>query len=339
MRRVISSVCAVFLAAALASSISLFVGSGVSQAGGPSQGSIAEGPALPEENFPAYSQVVDNSSPGRFKAPAWRVESSNVNGYDRNYRVTKPSERARPARFKVEIPATDVYSVYAWWPAEKGNNAAARFGVSTVSGVRWTRVNQRRDGGFWVKLGEYRMKAGDSYAVRVSPISPKDGHVVADAVAVVRGILSAPPGSSYDEAATGDNTYTASTTLADGGRVVRVARNHLGTPYRLSPPNPCRAFKSEDCSCLTKLVFKKFGKRLPDSPVKQWRYGRRVAKSNLRPGDLVFFKERGRTYPITHVGIYSGRGNLVHASSYFHKVVESKMKYIKGYYGAKRLSL
>ena len=40
---------------------------------------------------------------------------------------------------------------------------------------------------------------------------------------------------------------------------------------------------------------------------------------------------------ITHVGLYSGRGNLVHASAYFGKVVESKMRYVKGYSGAKRL--
>jgi cell wall-associated NlpC family hydrolase len=51
----------------------------------------------------------------------------------------------------------------------------------------------------------------------------------------------------------------------------------------------------------------------------------------------VFFKEGGRRRGITHVGIYSGRGNLVHASAYFGKVVESKMRYVRGYSGAKRL--
>src|SRR3712207_8745216 len=41
----------------------------------------------------------------------------------------------------------------------------------TTTGVRWTKVNQRREGGLWVKLGEYRMEAGDRYAVRVTPTS------------------------------------------------------------------------------------------------------------------------------------------------------------------------
>jgi cell wall-associated NlpC family hydrolase len=124
-----------------------------------------------------------------------------------------------------------------------------------------------------------------------------------------------------------------------GQDVVRVARWHIGTPYRNSPPGLCRGFRSEDCSCTTRLVFKRFGKTLLERPGGQWHWGRKVARRNLRPGDLVFFKEAGRNRPITHVGIYSGRGNLVHASAYFGKVVESKMKYIKGYFGAKRLRL
>jgi cell wall-associated NlpC family hydrolase len=93
------------------------------------------------------------------------------------------------------------------------------------------------------------------------------------------------------------------------------------------------------CTCLTKKVFAKFGYKLPMSESGQWKYkrGQKVSKSKARPGDIVFFKEGGRKRGITHVGIYSGRGNLVHASAYFGKVVESKMRYIKGYSGAKRL--
>ncbi|MDQ3638237.1 MAG: hypothetical protein M3426_09620 [Actinomycetota bacterium] len=42
---------------------------------------------------------------------------------------------------------------------------------------------------------------------------------------------------------------------------------------------------------------------------------------------------------MTHVGVYSGNGNIVHASSYFGKVVESRIKYINGFAGAKRYHL
>jgi len=117
--------------------------------------------------------------------------------------------------------------------------------------------------------------------------------------------------------------------------VVRAARRYIGTKYKYATCSRSRM----SCTCLTKMVFRKFGYKLPMSESGQWKYkrGHRVAKSKVRPGDIVFFKEGGRKRGITHVGIYSGRGNLVHASAYFGKVVESKMKYIKGYSGAKRL--
>ena len=117
--------------------------------------------------------------------------------------------------------------------------------------------------------------------------------------------------------------------------VVRAAKRYIGTKYRYATCSRSRM----SCTCLTKMVFRKFGHKLPMSESGQWKYkrGKKVAKSKVRPGDIVFFKEGGRKRGITHVGIYSGRGNLVHASAYFGKVVESKMKYIKGYSGAKRL--
>ena len=132
--------------------------------------------------------------------------------------------------------------------------------------------------------------------------------------------------------------YKASGTAA-GGDVVRLARAHIGTPYVHSPPGSCEAHRSEDCSCLTSLVFARFGITLPDAPAGQWTHtpSRKIARSDLRPGDLVFFKEAGPSKPITHVGIFSGKGNLVHASNYFGEVVESEMRYIDGYFGAKRL--
>jgi len=122
---------------------------------------------------------------------------------------------------------------------------------------------------------------------------------------------------------------------ASGNDVVRAARRHIGTRYRYAT---CTASRMS-CTCLTKKTWARFGHKLSMSEGGQWKYGRArsVAKSRLRPGDIVFFKEAGRRRGITHVGLYSGRGNLVHASAYFGKVVESKMRYIKGYSGAKRL--
>ena len=344
MRRLLLVSLAVFLAVGLASATTVFVFSKASRAGPsaegpPSQGSLVEGPPLPEENFPAYSQIVDNGSTERFVAPGWGAEASNPGHYGKDYRVAKPAETAQPAQFKVKIPADDVYSVYAWWPAEASNNPATRFGISTASGVKWTEVDQQIDGGFWVKVGQYEMEAGDRYAVQVTPGSEGQGDAVADAVAVVRGIFSGPPEESYAEPTSDDEAFTASRRRATGRAVVRLARRHKGTRYFQSPPNPCLAYRKEDCSCHTRVVFKRFGKRLPDSPMWQWRYGKRIPKSQRRPGDLIFFDENrnGKLEHWDHVGIYSGNGYIVHGSSYYGRVVESKMKWINGFYGVKRL--
>jgi cell wall-associated NlpC family hydrolase len=180
----------------------------------------------------------------------------------------------------------------------------------------------------WMRVGEFGMERGDRYAVRVSGDSKAEGRVVADAVMVVRGTQTTPPGVDDRPRTTAGNPGT-------GHDVVREARTHIGTPYRHSPPEPCQPHRSEDCSCLTSIVFDWV--EMPDNPTEQWGYGREVARSELRPGDLVFFKEGGSSI-ITHVAIYSGNGNIVHASSYWGRVVERELRYVDGYIGAKRLT-
>lgn len=334
----------VFAIALLVASVALFTSTRESWAGSASQGTVTGGAGaenVSQQDYPAYSIVVDNSDEKRFSAPGWSTESTESGRHGKDYSVRKPSEESgRPARFEVKIPATDEYSVYAWWPESKSNNPSTRFGVSSDSGIRWSEVDQQKDGGSWVKIGAYEMKRG-MRAIRVSPGSKDSGKAVADAVAVVRGGQTSPPDKSYDQTPQSSSTDRGEYRLTSTGRpkprdVVRVARRHLGTPYG---HRRCRRDVQEDCSCHTRLVFKRFGRSLPDSPVRQWRYGHKISKANLRRGDLVFFKENGPSRPITHVAIYAGNGYVIHASNYFHKVVESKMKYIHGYYGAKRLKL
>jgi cell wall-associated NlpC family hydrolase len=135
-----------------------------------------------------------------------------------------------------------------------------------------------------------------------------------------------------------DDSWIEVTGRPSGNDVVRVARRYIGTKYQHST---CTG-NHMSCTCLTRMVYRKFGHNLPMSEGGQWKYkrgARKVAKSALRPGDIVYFKEAGKRSGITHVGIYSGHGNIVHASAYFDKVVESKMSYIKGFSGAKRLKL
>ena len=105
-----------------------------------------------------------------------------------------------------------------------------------------------------------------------------------------------------------------------GQAVVEDAQSYIGTPY---------GAYGMDCSGFTSAVFADLGVYLPDSPGAQYAYG---TPSSGKAGDLVFFDEYG--YGISHVGIATGYGTVIHASTYYGAVVESSMGYIPGYVGA-----
>lgn len=88
-----------------------------------------------------------------------------------------------------------------------------------------------------------------------------------------------------------------------GRRAVQIAAAELGAPYRYGGSSP----SGFDCSGLVAYVYGKLGVRLPHNAAAQYGYGRAVDRGHLRPGDLVFFHGLG------HVGLYVGRGRIIHA--------------------------
>jgi len=88
-----------------------------------------------------------------------------------------------------------------------------------------------------------------------------------------------------------------------GQRAVRIAAAELGVPYRYGGSSP----SGFDCSGLVAYVYAKLGIELPHNAAAQYAYGRPVDRGHLRPGDLVFFHGLG------HVGLYIGRGRMIHA--------------------------
>lgn len=86
---------------------------------------------------------------------------------------------------------------------------------------------------------------------------------------------------------------------------VNYAMAQLGDPYVWGADGP----SSFDCSGLTMAAWSRAGVSLSHSSKAQINEGRRVSKSQLQPGDLVFFYS-----PISHVGMYIGNGRMVHAS-------------------------
>jgi cell wall-associated NlpC family hydrolase len=91
-----------------------------------------------------------------------------------------------------------------------------------------------------------------------------------------------------------------------GQRAARLALKAVGVPYAWGGSSPSNGF---DCSGLVSWAYGRLGVRLPHSSYALYNRGRRVARSRLKTGDLVFF------YGLGHVGMYLGRGRMVHAPS------------------------
>ena len=113
---------------------------------------------------------------------------------------------------------------------------------------------------------------------------------------------------------------------AQGG-IVGTARSRLGCAYRMGASGPT-VF---DCSGFTSWVYSKNGKSLPRTAAAQYSGTARVSKDGLTPGDLVFF---AGTYKsgISHVGIYIGGGQFIHAANSKTGVTISSLN--SGYYSA-----
>ena len=96
------------------------------------------------------------------------------------------------------------------------------------------------------------------------------------------------------------------------------AKSFLGVPYVWGATGPDKF----DCSGFTQWVYRDVGINIPRVSRDQARVGEYVSFNNLRAGDMIFFDtHKKRTGKVSHVGIYLGAGNFIHASSAGKKVV------------------
>jgi cell wall-associated NlpC family hydrolase len=93
--------------------------------------------------------------------------------------------------------------------------------------------------------------------------------------------------------------------------LVQTARRFIGTPYRWGGESAHTGF---DCSGLTMTVYRLNGLELPRNSASQYRAGTPVPRNALQRGDLVFFRTGGRGR-VSHVGIYTGDNQFIHAPS------------------------
>ena len=132
-----------------------------------------------------------------------------------------------------------------------------------------------------------------------------------------------------------DESDTAASGIA--AQVVETALSFVGYPYVYGGSSP----KGFDCSGFTSYIYKQFGYSLNRTCSGQLDNGTPVAMSELQPGDLVIFKKyassSGRA---SHVGLYIGGGEFVHASTAKVGVIVSHLSdayYTTGFVGGRRI--
>lgn len=99
------------------------------------------------------------------------------------------------------------------------------------------------------------------------------------------------------------------TQLGRSERAALVARQQVGVPYRYGGTSPDSGF---DCSGLVYYSFSAAGIRVPRTSRDQFRAARKIALTDAKPGDVVFFQDQEK---LSHVGIYLGGRQFVHAPS------------------------
>lgn len=117
--------------------------------------------------------------------------------------------------------------------------------------------------------------------------------------------------------------------------LVKSARDFIGVPYLWGGVSAGTGF---DCSGLTMTVYQLNGLDLPRHSRTQYDAGDTVDRRDLQKGDLVFFATRGQG-KVSHVGIYIGDGQFIHAPSRGKKIRIDSLTteyYVRHYVGAKK---
>ncbi len=102
-------------------------------------------------------------------------------------------------------------------------------------------------------------------------------------------------------------------------KVVLSAYQTLGSPYRYGGTT----YNGFDCSGLTRHVYHAANLDIPRTAAQQRDRSKTIhSYSNLRPGDLIFFKTGRKT---NHVGVFVGKGQFIHASTSKKRVIKTKL--------------
>ena len=223
-----------------------------------------------------------------------------------------PAERADIVVPVATAEATSIESVGAGAPSDSGSTGIITGGtinVRTGPGTEFERITQVSTGKRVTIVGQENGWVRISFGNTTGYVS---GEYIIDA-----------------------DSFAAS---GVGGQVVTLAQQYLGVRYVYGGSSP----NGFDCSGFTSYLYRQFGYSLPHTASGQYaNCGYKVSKSDLQPGDLVFFTSSGAGGSINHVGVYIGGGQVIHARYSVGKVYINSLSesyYATNYVGAVRIA-
>ncbi|MCP2327936.1 cell wall-associated NlpC family hydrolase [Hamadaea flava] len=157
-------------------------------------------------------------------------------------------------------------------------------------------------------------------AIVVTGVGAADTVVTENAAVATTAVATNVTASAFTAAPT-----AVSSRAAKAAKVIALAKQYSGRPYRWSAAGP----KRFDCTGYTKFIYKKVGVKLPHSGA-QGKKGKKVSRAKALPGDLVIFRDSGgRVY---HVGIYAGGNKMYDAPTYgkktgLHRIWSKKVEF------------
>ena len=190
---------------------------------------------------------------------------------------------------------------------------------SSPSGEAWV-LGQLREGTAVEVLGQQN----DYYRV---DCFGTDGYISREQLRLENGTFRVRCTPDSPESRSGYNLELPEA-LAVRNSLIALAQAQLGTPYVYGGETP----GGFDCSGLTYYLYGSHGIPLHRTASQQLQDGIIVPKEGLQPGDLVFFREPYEVTPASHVGIYAGDGQIIHAGRKGISYANLDSSYFRDYY-------
>lgn len=136
-----------------------------------------------------------------------------------------------------------------------------------------------------------------------------------------------------------DSKVSSSKSSNAAATAIKYARTKIGVPYLWGGTGTAAQGGRFDCSGLTQAAYAKAGISIPRVANDQYNTTDvHPSWNELKPGDLVFFGQKGNSRSIHHVGIYIGGGKMLHAPRTGTLIRVNDVHYMSDYFGATRVA-